>query len=65
MGLKGVYPRWIVQKNISRNTQDGSVKSINSLVVVGDSKRENQLRVAKGFPKVDLQQNEVIIPKSF
>jgi len=47
--------------NVSRN--DG--KSINSIFYVGNSKKEIELGVAKGFPKVVLNENETIISETY
>jgi len=36
-------------------------KKTSALMVAGDSKRENKIGVANGFPKTDLVAGEVIV----
>ena len=61
LDFNGVYPRWMAFANVTRN--DG--KSINSIFYVGNSKKEIELGVAKGFPKVVLNENETIISETY
>ena len=41
------------------------MKSIVSIIHLGDSKRENDLNVAIGFPNDNLKDDEIIIPVEF
>jgi hypothetical protein len=66
LDLKGVYPRWLGFANITRDDPvSGATKGINSLFYLGNSKKEIELGVAKGFPKVVLNENETIISEEY
>lgn len=66
MGIEGVYPRWLGFANLSREFDDDREdKHINSIFHLGNSKREIELKVAPGFPNVDLNENQIIISKSY
>ena len=60
IGVKGVFPRWIFSANLSHAGQD-----LSSIINIGDSKLEQELNVAEGFPHDILEENEMIIPQSF
>lgn len=64
MGIAGGYPRWMLKTNISRIVND-EMKSLGSVLHVGDSQRENVLRVADGFPEDTLADDEIMIPEAF
>ena len=46
------FPRWNALGKLS--SLDGQKKT-SALMVAGDSKRENKIGVANGFPKIDLK----------
>ena len=52
------FPRWNALGKLS--SLDGKKKT-SALMVAGDSKRENKIGVANGFPKNDLFAGEVIV----
>lgn len=54
LGLKGVYPRWLGFGNLTRDRGINGSTSINAFFYLGDSKKEIELDVAPGFPKVSL-----------
>ena len=61
--VSGVFPRWAGFGNLSHEA-DGA-KSLNALFNLGDSKRENELGVANGFPNVSMSHEDMIIPETF
>jgi hypothetical protein len=63
--LKGVYPRWLGFGNLTRNRGINGSTSINSFFYLGDSKKEIELDVAPGFPRVPLTNDQVIISKNY
>lgn len=56
IGVKGAYPRWV-----SLATASNQDKDFDTIVIVGDSKKENELKLAPGFPEVNLSGKEAII----
>ena len=66
MKVNGAYPRWIGVVNLTRIVPEtGELKSLVSLLNIGDQDRELKLGVADGFPQDQLSENEIFIPKSF
>ena len=66
MQLRGAYPRWIGSVNLTRKIEGtGELKSIVSVVNIGDQDRELKINVAKGFPQEPLAADEIFIPQSF
>lgn len=74
LGVVGAFPRWIGIGNLTRNLieldKEGKVKKnetrfLSSMLNIGDSALENQLKVADGFPEDILDENQIIIPKDF
>ena len=53
-----LFPRW---NALSKVINPASAESTSAIMVAGDSQLENQIGVAKGFPLVDLQQDEIIM----
>ena len=52
MKLNGAYPRWIGVVNLTRIVPEtGELKSLVSLLNIGDQDRELKLGVADGFPQ--------------
>jgi len=64
LDLKGVYPRWLGFANLSRTVGNKTI-GINSIFYLGNSKKEVELGVAKGFPQVVLNENETIIAQEY
>ena len=47
MQFKGAYPRWIGSVNLTRTVpESGELKSIISIVNIGDQDRELKLKIA-------------------
>ena len=66
MQLKGAYPRWIGSVNMTRKIPEtGELKSIVTVVNIGDQDRELKLNIAQGFPQLPLADDEIFIPESF
>lgn len=63
--LKGVFPRWIISGHLSVQSENNGNRSIESLVILGDTKLENELGIAPGFNQHNMTENEVIIPQSY
>ena len=52
------FPRW---NALSKVINPASNKTTSAIMVAGDSRLENEIGVANGFPHVDLKHNEVIM----
>ena len=59
-----MYPRWIGVGNISRSLGDRNLQ-LNSIFLLGDSKKEVELKVATAFPNYTINEEEIIIPQTF
>lgn len=64
MKLVGAYPRWLGLAKIG-NEANKTTRALETVVVIGDSKLENEIGVAKGFPNATLGPDDVIISKVF
>lgn len=72
LGVVGAYPRWIGIGNLTANVtiekdRDGKpvrneTRFLSTVINIGDSALENEMKVADGFPTDDLDENQVIIP---
>ena len=64
MKITGAYPRWLGLAMIS-NEANETTRALETAVVIGDSKLESEIGIAKGFPNATLGPNDVIISKVF
>jgi hypothetical protein len=53
-----LFPRW---NALSKVVNHKTGQSTSAIMVAGDSQLENEIGVAKGFPLIDLQQDEIIM----
>lgn len=51
--------------NVSRVQVDDLPRQINSIFIIGDTKKEIELDVAPGFPQIELDENEIMLPYAF
>jgi hypothetical protein len=54
------FPRWSVLSKIENRVNS---KSTSAIMVAGNSKLENEIGVANGFPNMDLKQDEIMLVK--
>ena len=64
LGIDGIYPRWLGVGNLSSSSSNETT-SITSLLQIGDSWQEKQLKVAVGFPNIAMTSSEILIPYTF
>lgn len=64
LDFNGVYPRWLGFANLTRNIGNKTI-GINSIFYLGNTKKEIELGVAKGFPQVALNENQTIVSYEF
>ena len=71
----GAFPRWLGICNLTRDIpiefyEDGDVaknetRFLSTIFNIGDSKLEQELGVADGFPDEVLNENQIMIPQDF
>lgn len=72
--MLGAFPRWIGIGNLTRNIierdKSGKItknetRFLSSMMNIGDSALESDLKVADGFPTDVLDENQIILPKDY